>query len=257
MGQKLELDSKYLDAAVDDGVLRIRIDRPARRNAMTQDMYRGLKKAAVWADAEPEIDALYLRGTDEWFCVGGDMSGEAEHPDDLAREPDPTDLHPFRHLERCRKIVVMAVHGACQAGGMDLLLYSDVALASERARFRAPELLRGIADPHMSARLPQVVGLQNAKYLMFTAAEISAQEAHEMGLVAKVVPHEELDAHVETVLEQIRLTGPRARMLIKDDINRRLPPYDVNIFKREILNPEMLEGFRAFLEKRRPRWPRD
>lgn len=256
MGEKLELDSKYLDAEIEDGVLRIRIDRPARRNSMTQDMYRGLKKAAVLADADDAIDAIYIRGTNEWFCVGGDMSGEAEHPDALAFEPDPTDHHPFRHLERCRKIVVMAVHGGCHAGGMDLLLFSDIAVASEHARFRAPELLRGIADPHMSARLPYVVGLQNAKYLMFTAAELSAEEAREMGLVAKVLPHGELDAHVEWVLEQIRLSGPRARMLVKDDINRRLPPYEVNLLKREILSPEMLEGFRAFLEKRRPEWPR-
>jgi enoyl-CoA hydratase/carnithine racemase len=256
MAEKLELDSKYLDAVIDARVMRIRIDRPAKRNSMTQDMYRGIKKAAALADADPEIDAIYIRGSDEWFCVGGDMSGEAENPKMLAFEPDPTDHHPFRHLERCSKIVVMAVHGGCHAGGMDLLLFSDIAVASDRATFRAPELLRGIADAQMSARLPQVVGLQNAKYLMFTAAQLSAAEAKEIGLVAKVVPFDELDAHVEWVLEQIRLTGPKARTQIKDDINRRLPPHDINIFKREILNPEMLEGFRAFLEKRKPDWPR-
>lgn len=256
MASAYDLDSKYLDAQVVDRVLRVRIDRPDRRNAMTQDMYRGLKKAAVLADADDEIDAIYIRGSDEWFCVGGDMSGEAENPEGLALEPDPTDHHPFRHIERCRKIVVMAVHGGCHAGGMDLLLFSDIAIASDRATFRAPELLRGIADPHMSGRLPQVVGLQNAKYLMFTAATLDAQEAKEIGLVAKVCAFDEIDAHVEWVLEQIRLTGPRARTLVKDDINGRLPPYNVNLFKREILNPEMLEGFRAFLEKRKPDWPR-
>ena len=77
-----------------------------------------------------------------------------------------------------------------------------------------------------------------------------------MGLVAKVVPDPELDEHVAWVLEQIRLTGPRARTLVKDDINRRLPAYDARIFQREIMNDEMIEGFKSFLEKRPPNWPR-
>ena len=107
-------------------VKRVRIARPERRNAMTQDMYRGLKKAAVMADGDPEIDALLITGSGEWFCVGGDMSGEAENAEALALEPDPTDHHPFRHMERCRKVVVSAVNGACHAGGVNLLLFSDV-----------------------------------------------------------------------------------------------------------------------------------
>jgi enoyl-CoA hydratase/carnithine racemase len=256
VGEPVDLETRYLRAHVEDRILHVRIDRVDRRNSMTQAMYRGLKKAVLLADGDAEIDALCLRGTDGWFCVGGDMSGATENQEALAWEPDPTDHHPFRHMERCRKIIVCVVDGACHAGGMNLLLFSDIAIASDRARFRAPELLRGIADPHMSARLPLVVGLQRAKYLMFTAAEFSAAEAEELGLVAKVVAHDDLDGHVDWVLEQIRLTGPRARTLVKDDINRRLPPYDHNIFQREILNPEMMEGFQAFLEKRRPRWPR-
>lgn len=256
MAEPVDLETDFLRAHRDDGVLHVRIDRADRRNAMTQAMYRGLKKAFLLADGDPEIDAVCLRGTGDWFCVGGDMSGTTEHAEALAWEPDPTDHHPFRHMERCRKIIVCVIGGACHAGGVNLLLFSDIAIASDRARFRAPELLRGIADPHMSARLPLVVGLQRAKYLLFTAAELSAREAEELGLVAKVVPHDELEARADWVLEQIRLTGPRARMLVKDDVNRRLPPYDHNIFQREILNPEMREGFQAFLERRRPRWPR-
>ena len=256
MTQPIDLDTKHLVATLEDRILRVRIDRSERRNAMTQSMYRGLKKAAIVADGDPEIDALLITGTGDWFCAGGDMSGAAENAEVLAFEPDPTDHHPFRHLERCRKIVVCAVNGACHAGGLNLVLYSDVIVASDRARFRAPELLRGIADPNMTARLPAVVGLNAARYLMFTAAEIDALEAATLGLVAKVVAHDELDRHVEWVLEQIRLTGPRARMLVKDDVNRALPIADARIFQREIMNPEMVEGFKAFLGKRRPEWPR-
>ena len=75
----------------------------------------------------------------------------------LAQEFDPTDHFPFRHLERCRKVVVAAVNGLCHAGGLDLMMSCDVAIASERARFRAPELLRGAPDPVMSGRLASYV----------------------------------------------------------------------------------------------------
>ncbi|MCA9502529.1 MAG: enoyl-CoA hydratase/isomerase family protein [Myxococcales bacterium] len=252
----IDLETRHLVATVEDRVLRVRIDRVERRNAMTQSMYRGLKKAAVLADGDPEIDALLVTGTGDWFCAGGDMSGASENAEALALEPDPTDHHPFRHLERCRKVVVCAVNGACHAGGLNIVLFSDVVVAAERARFRAPELLRGIADPHMTARLPLSVGLAAARYLLFTAAELDAHEAASLGLVGKVVADAEFDSHVEWVLEQIRLTGPRARTLVKDDLNRRLPAYDARIFQREIMNPEMVEGFKAFLEKRRPEWPR-
>lgn len=252
----VDLGSRHLVAHVADGVLHVRIDRSARRNATTQDMYRGLKRAAILADGDAGIDALCLTGTGDWFAVGGDMSGESEDPAGLALELDPTDHFPFRHFERCRKVIVAAVNGACFAGGLDLVLYSDVSVASDRARFCIPELLRGAPDPWIAARLVETVGLARARYLYFTGAEIDAHEAEVMGLVGKVVPHEALGEHVVWVLEQIRQTGPQARSLVKDDINRRLPAPDVNLFRRAIASPEMREGMQAFLEKRRPVWPR-
>jgi enoyl-CoA hydratase/carnithine racemase len=253
---RVDLGTRHLDARKEHGVLHIRIDRPEKRNAFTQDMYRGLKRAAILADGEPELDAICLTGVGEWFAVGGDMSGEAEDPEGLAQELDPTDHFPFRHFERCRKIIVSAINGLCYAGGLDLALYADVSIASDRARFRIPELFRGAPDPYIAARLAHAVGVPRAKYLYFTGAVIDAEEAAAMGLVGKVVPHDELDTAVRWVLDQIRLTGPEARAMVKDDLNRQLPPPDVNIFRRAILSPEMVEGMKAFLEKRRPDWPR-
>jgi enoyl-CoA hydratase/carnithine racemase len=144
----------------------------------------------------------------------------------------------------------------CHAGGMDLILHCDVVVASDRARFRVPELLRGIPDPFMSARLAEVVGLARARYLFFTAEEIKAAEAADMGLVGKVVPHAELDAHVAWVLERIASTGPAARAAVKRDLNSRLPAHDVGLFRSAIRSPEMVEGMASFVEKRAPVWPR-
>jgi enoyl-CoA hydratase/carnithine racemase len=75
--------------------------------------------------------------------------------------------------------------------------------------------------------------------------------------VGKVVPHSELDSHVEWVLEQISLTGPLARAAVKRDLNARLPHTDVQLFHRSMMSAEMVEGMSAFVQKRPVEWPRD
>lgn len=251
-----ELGSPHIRAHMAGRVLHLRIDRVDRRNAFTQDMYRAIKRAAVWADANTELDAVCLTGTDRWFGAGGDMSGQTGEADSLAQEWDPTDHFPFRHIERCSKLWVARINGTCHAGGLVLALHCDVTIASDRARFRAPELLRGIPDPFLTARLVEVVGLARARYLLFSAQELSAQEAGTMGLVGAVVPHERLDQSVEELLGQIALTGPHARASVKAALNRHLPVADVALFSNAIGTPEMAEGMKAFLEKRPPNWPR-
>lgn len=252
-----EFGTRFIHAEVRGRALHLRIDRVERRNSFTQEMYRALKRAAIWADGQPELDAVCLTGTDRWFAVGGDMAGNSEDPEGIGSEWDPTDNFPFRHIERCRKLWVAAINGMCQAGGIDIALHCDVVIASDQARFRIPELLRGIPDAFMAARLAEAVGVARARYLFFTAAEITASEAEAAGLVGRVVPHEQLAEHVEWVLEQISLTGPQARAAVKADLNARLPRVDVELFRRSIMTPEMIEGMRAFVEKRPVDWPRD
>jgi enoyl-CoA hydratase/carnithine racemase len=220
-------------------------------------MYRGLKRAAIVADTTPDVDVLCLTGTDQWFGSGGDMSGEAEDPAGLASELDPTEHFPFRHLERCRKAVVAAVNGACHAGALNLVLFSDFAIASEHARFRAPELLRGAPDPWIASRLAAYVGIGVAKYLLYTCAEIDAREAQALGLVARVLPEAGFAEAAHDVCQQIRRTAPGARAMLKETMNRNLPVPDAQMFHRAIGSPELAEGLSAFLEKRAPRWRRE
>lgn len=252
-----DLGTRHIRVEVRDRVLHLRVDRVERRNSFTQDMYRALKRAAIWADRQPELDAVCLTGTDRWFGAGGDMGGNAEDVAALETEWDPSEHFPFRHIERCSKLWVAAVNGMCVAGGMDLILHCDVVIASDQAKFRVPELLRGIPDPHMSARLSQVVGLQRARYLFFTADLIDAHQAAQMGLVGKVVPHDELGAETERVLGAIAETGPVARTMVKRDLNKGLPPHSTQMFVDSFGSPEMVEGMTAFLEKRPAVWPRD
>lgn len=251
-----DFGSRHIVVTLEGRVLHLRIDRIERRNAFTQDMYRAVKRAAIWADRQPGLDAVCLTGTGDWFGAGGDMAGRAEDPEGLSAEWDPTDHFPFRHIERCRKIWVAKVNGLCHAGAIDLVLHSDVAIAGESARFRVPELLRGIPDGFMSSRLVDAVGLARARYLFFTASEIDARTALMMGLVGEVVPDAELDAKVAWALEQIANTGPAARAAIKRDINSQLRPADNALFLNAIRSPEMAEGMAAFVQKRPVDWPR-
>jgi enoyl-CoA hydratase/carnithine racemase len=144
----------------------------------------------------------------------------------------------------------------CQGGGVNMALTSDLTVVSERARFRVPELLRGVADCYLGARLASRIGVARAKSLLFTAQYFSAQEAYAMGLISRVVPHEQLDAAVAETIEWVRQTGPQARTALKRDINRQLPPIDFPMFAESLDSEEVREGFRAFAAKRPPAWVR-
>jgi enoyl-CoA hydratase/carnithine racemase len=252
----VDLGSRHLHGSKERGVLRVVIDRPARRNALTIEMYHGIKKAAVLAGKDDDVDVLVIGAAGDVFCVGGEMGGQHEGGQPLDRETDGLDLLPFLQLERCPKIVVMAVNGMCQGGGLNMVLMSDVSVVSDQATFRAPELLRGVADCFLGARLAARVGVARAKWLLFTAQSVSAAEALAMGLVSRVVPHGGLDAAVDETVKWIRQTGPRARTALKRDLNRHLPPIDVPMFAESLTSDEVREGFAAFVEKRPAAWTR-
>ena len=156
----------------------------------------------------------------------------------------------------CPKLVLTAINGMCMGGGLVMTLMSDLSVVSDRATFRVPELLRGVADCYLGARLASRVGMARAKWLLFTAQPISAAEALAMGLVTRVVPHDQLDARSQETIGWVRQTGPRARTSLKRDLNRQLPPLDLPMFVESLGSEEVREGFQAFVEKRPPGWVR-
>src|SRR5262245_34058472 len=185
----VDLGSRHLHGTRAGGVLRVVIDRPERRNACTIEMYHGIKKAAVVAERDPDVDVLVLTGAGDHFCVGGEMGGKHEGGQLLDRETDGIDLTPFVQLERCPKVVLVAINGMCQGGGLVMTLMSDLSVVSDRATFRVPELLRGVADCYLGARLASRIGVARAKWLLFTEQTFSADEALAMGIMFRAVPH--------------------------------------------------------------------
>jgi enoyl-CoA hydratase len=260
------LGSEHVHYDKRDGVAWLRLDRPQRRNAFTQEMYTAIGRACIEGDADPEVQLTAITGTGDVFSVGGDLG--ASYFEDKTRQHE--DFHslelfgdgpggmlkvdPFGAILESKKLVVAVVNGLCQAGGFITSMLADLTIASDRATFRIPELLRGVADPWCAGRLPLYVGMERAKLIMFTGRTFGAQQALEWGLVSEVVPHDELDKRAEALLGEILLTGPEARATYKATANRLLPGPSYDPYVLSYRSDECREGLAAFREKRPPAW---
>jgi len=252
----VDLGSKFLFAHTQDGILHVRLDRPERKNAMTTEMYHGVKQACRVAETDDDVDLMIITGSGEFFCVGGELGGQHEGGRDFDAFTDMYDITPFVEIERCPKLVLTAINGMAQGGGLVMTLMSDLSIAVESARFRVPELLRGVADPWVMGRLATRVGMARAKQLAFTGRYFSAREAADMGLIGEVVADGELDAAVARTIAEVRSTGPNARCASKRDFNRQLPALSFGMYQDSMSSAEVVEAFKAFMEKRAPSWPR-
>jgi enoyl-CoA hydratase/carnithine racemase len=164
------------------------------------------------------------------------------------------DITPFDAMRQSRKPVVSAVNGICQGGGLMIALLSDMAVVSDRATFRVPELYRGIADTHYGHILARHIGPARTRDLMFTGRKLDAGEAVEWGLVSRVVPHDDLiDAATEVLVACCR-TAPGARSDIKRTLDAYYGLYDRIGMGISLYADEAVEGYLAFKERRPPSW---
>ncbi len=230
------------------------IDRPSARNALTPAMYFGIKRAVHLVNQDPDLAALIITGTGDVFAPGGDLGGRREPGDEPTPDIGP-DILPFLTIRDSRAPVVAAVNGICQAGGLLIAMLSDIAVASDRATFRVPELLRGIPDATYAAVLPAHVGLAVARDLLLTGRRFDAAEALRLGVITRVVPHEQLRAAALEAVGEILQTPPMARTQTKRMLNERYGLIDYEtMFWALAESPEPREGMQAFMEKRAPSW---
>jgi enoyl-CoA hydratase/carnithine racemase len=231
------------------------IDRPRSRNALSGAMYYGIKRAVQIVNDLPEPTALVITGVGDVFAPGGELRGVVEDPNPVLDQIARTDVTPFEAIRDSFAPVVSAVNGICQGGGLLIAMVSDVAVASERATFRAPELLRGIADSGYAAYLPAHVGIAHARDLLLTGRTLDAREAVGMGLVSRLVPHERLREAAQEAAESILRTAPEARMMVKRMVNDGYGHVDRMSMEWSLWRAsEAREGMRAFAEKRAPAW---
>jgi enoyl-CoA hydratase len=230
------------------------LDRPEARNAMTPAMYFGIRYAINRVGADKDLAGLLITGAGDVFAPGGDLGQRAgDNWMDFASTLS-MDVTPFDTLRTAAKPVVSAVNGLCQGGGLQIAMCSDMAVVSERATFRVPELFRGIADTYYSQMLARIIGPVRTRDLMLTGRVLTAAEAADWGMVARVVPHEELHTVAREVLAQICRTAPAARGLVKASLDNYMGLYDRIGMRDSLDGPEPIEGFLAFKEKRSPGW---
>jgi enoyl-CoA hydratase len=232
----------------------VTIDRPEARNALTPAMYFGIRYAVDHVNRDDGLAGLLLTGTGDVFAPGGDMGGDNREGWSDVLNLLSMDITPFETVRCSPKPVVCAVNGLAQGGGMMIAMLSDVSVAATSATFRAPELLRGIADTNYAQILPRQVGPARARDLLLTGRTLSAEEALDWGIVARTAPDGELmDAAVEA-LEACCRTAPGARDEAKRIMDRFYGHYDRAAMEASLTGPEMAEGYQAFKERRSPAW---
>lgn len=254
-----------------DGVLLLTLNRPRRRNALSPELICRLADAVVEANADPGVRVLVLTGSGEQaFCSGGDletaiplMSGARSAQDDWDRRllADPLVMQASSLRDYpLTKPVVAAINGHCLAAGMELLLGTDVRIASCDARFGLPEVRRGIIPFAGSlVRLPAQVGYANAMQLMLTGEPIDAAQALRIGLVNEVLPAQEVLPRAMELARRIAANAPLAVQAVKRVVVEASGLPQAQGFRLEdeakarlMATEDAREGPRAFLEGRAP-----
>jgi enoyl-CoA hydratase/carnithine racemase len=239
------------------GVMTLRFDRPARKNAITGEMYTMLADALAHAERERAIRVVVIAGHANVFTAGNDLEDFMQSP------PEGDDAPVFRFLHAIStfpKPIVAAVSGVAVGIGTTLLLHCDVVYASETARFSLPFVQLGLCpEAASSTLLATVVGPRKAAELLMFGEAFTADDALVMGLVNAIRPVDDLEQFVAArALRLAQLPGTSLRAtkeLMKASqagaIARQIA-LEVEVFGRMLREPAAREAFAAFFEKRAP-----
>src|SRR5271169_6257846 len=245
-----------------DGIARITLNRPQRRNALNRRAYDELEAAFRYATLDGEARCVVVTGADPAFCAGEDvkemMTGEvadAPRPQRTSYQATPAAMAAID----CDKPVIAAVNGSAVGWGMELALYADMRIASERAVFAELFIKRGlVCDVGGFWKLPSIVGHAKAAELLMTGDPIDGAEAARIGLVSKVVPHDQLMASAMELAGRIAVNPPLALRYMKEGLRRGLGDpremgsWAIEIIYRLFATEDHREGVKSFLEKRAP-----
>jgi enoyl-CoA hydratase/carnithine racemase len=241
----------------EDAVLSLTMNRPQRRNAFNNDLYRALAGALRDARAEADVHVVVVTGTAGAFSAGQDFSEMTEAPADAGP-------HGFQLLMDvlCEfdKPLLAAVNGVAVGLGMTMLLHCDVVYLAESARMRCPFVTLGVVPEAASSYLlPATIGFQRAAEVLYTAQWLDAARALELGLAARVLPDAELLDATLAKAREIAAHPPRAvqhtkRLLVatRSDAIRAARAREDEAFTERIGSPENLEAITAFFERRAP-----
>jgi len=260
--RKTMSSSDKLLVTLENGIKRITINRPDRRNAVDVDTVE-LLHDAIDRSGRDESKVVILTGAGDSFCAGADLQATSERDiksidvtASLREHTNPTILA----MRALPKPLIARIHGHAVGVGCNYALACDMLIASEHAKFGQAFVKIGLMpDGGSTYFLPRTVGYAKAFELMATGDIISANEALALGLVNRVVRFEELDTTVNAIAERLAAAAPIAVRKIKDGLNRAATSDLASALDFEAVNQsecfqseDFLEGVKAFLEKRRP-----
>ncbi len=256
----------------DGAILQLTLNRPQRLNAITPTMLASIGDACAEASADDAIRCIVVTGAEGNFSSGADLRAMAGDPDDdgaidlAQRRIDDSRYveRGFLKIGRPTKPVLAAVEGVCIAGGMEILLGTDIRIAGRSARFGLSEAKWSLY-PNMGSpvRLPHQVPYTKAAQILLTGEHFSAEQAERIGLIGEVVEDGHALTRTREIAERICANGPLAVEAILATIREAQGLTEAEGFARELDRSRAVfdsedakEGPRAFTEKRTPRFQR-
>jgi len=244
-----------------DGVLRVQLNRPASKNAMTSAMYITLADLFNTAAQDDQIRVVLWYGAGDSFCAGNDVGDFLKNPPGRGKSPQALLMKALISFD---KPIVAAVQGAAIGGGTTMLTHCDFVYAGESARFQMPFVnLALVPEFGSSCTVPARIGYLRAAELILLGLFFDARRAAELGLVTRVVPDQKLRATATETTQKLAEKPPGAlqacKRLMKQSTREQLEravKLENEEFSVHVRSAEAKEAFAAFLEKRPPNFSR-
>jgi methylglutaconyl-CoA hydratase len=215
------MSSERVTSQVQDGVCWLTLNRPDKRNALDRAMVDALVDGLETADLDADVCVVAVRGAGKDFCAGADLAEMLASVDQTAADNERSAMHlgnVFIRMRDLPKPVVAVVHGRALAGGCGLATACDLVVAHADATFGYPEVRRGFVPAMVMAMLRRAVGERVAFDLVSTGRLLSADEARQVGLVARVMPSESFDVDAQSFLRELASHSPSALAFIKQQL---------------------------------------
>ncbi len=254
------MEYKNIIVEIKDGIGFLKVNRPKALNALNSETLSEIGHAGNELNANKSVRVVIVTGEgDKAFVAGADIMEMKDLTALEAAAFSQRGHEAMNTLENMEKPVIAAVNGFALGGGFELALACDFIYASDKAKLGFPETTLGIHPGFGGTqRAAKLVGLAKAKEMIFTGKTINAQEAYEIGLVNKVVPHDQLMSEVLALAEKMGKNGPFSVRLAKECINKSLTLASKEGFALEakdfgmcFATKDQKEGMSAFAEKRK------
>ncbi len=246
-----------------DGVARVTINRPERRNAMSFGVMQGLRETMAQAKASEDVRVVVLTGAgDKAFCAGADLGGGGIASSGAeAHEGRGLLADLFRDMWSLGKPVIARVRGYALAGGFGLACACDMIVASDDSQFGTPEINVGLWPYMITVPLLRSMPPKTALDLMMTGRRVSAEEGQRIGFVQRVVAVADLDAAVDELANGLAAKSPLIMRWGRDSFYKVLEldadaalSYLQTMLTITSQTNDAAEGVAAFAEKREPKW---